>query len=103
MNAWQLVVVVVATVRATRLVNRDYLIRPAVRWVQARVPYRVAYLLGCPWCLSVWVGAAVAAVGLWWPTNRAVWAVLIGLAASQLAGLAAVWLDPPDPVEDEEP
>lgn len=47
----------------------------------------LAELASCPWCISVWIGAAVcaariAAPGLWDPVARV-------LAASHVAGLSA--------------
>jgi len=47
----------------------------------------IAYLIGCAWCTSIWVGAGVTGfvmifIGLTWP-----WFFLLWLAASSVAGL----------------
>jgi len=49
----------------------------------------IAYLIGCPWCTSVWLGAVVTAfvmifIGLTWP-----WFVLLWLTSSAVAGLVS--------------
>lgn len=102
MESWLLVVLTVLAVhRITRLIIVDRITRRPVEAVQRRFELRrerqlgyrseeewlsgVAYLLGCRWCLSIWVGAAVVAavdltVGLPVP-------VLVWLAASSLTGI----------------
>jgi hypothetical protein len=82
-----------AVFRVTRLITRDHLTDTPRRWVQARVPEMVAYLIGCSWCASVWAGAGVGVAVVWWPTNRVVLVVLFALAASAVAGLLST-LDP---------
>jgi len=47
----------------------------------------VAYLIGCAWCTSIWVGAGVSGfimifIGLTWP-----WFVLVWLTASSVSGM----------------
>lgn len=47
----------------------------------------IAYLIGCAWCTSIWVGAGVSVfvmvfIGLAWP-----WFVLLWLACSSATGL----------------
>jgi hypothetical protein len=49
----------------------------------------VAYLVTCPWCVSVYFAPFAAAATVWWPTNRAVWIVMLAGAASWVAGIAA--------------
>jgi hypothetical protein len=49
----------------------------------------IAYLIGCAWCTSIWVGAGVSAfvmifIGLSWP-----WFILLWLTASAVTGLVA--------------
>lgn len=89
-----LVVVVLASYRVTRLVTADYVLDTPRRWVQQHAPENVAYLVGCPWCVSMYVGPAVAAAVIVWPSNRAVLAGAVGLAASAAVGLVAAHLDP---------
>jgi hypothetical protein len=89
------VLAVLATARLTRLVTRDYLTQRPRRWVQARVPESVAYLLGCEWCSSVWIGAGVAIVTVTYGDGRGVVAVWLALAASHVTGVLTV-VDPSD-------
>lgn len=95
MSALAVVLAVGGTMRLTRLVTHDYLTERPRRWLQARLPEKLAYLIGCPWCASFWIGAAVAPVVVLWPTNRAVLAALIALTASMVSGLFAN-LDQPE-------
>lgn len=60
---------VAATYRLTRLVISDEIAREPREWALARIDairkkhpklaYKLEYLLGCPWCVSVWAGAVV--------------------------------------------
>lgn len=84
-----------ATMRLTRLVTKDYLTADVRRTLQRRLPEKGAYLIGCPWCASFWLGAAVAAVTVRWPRSRAVTAGWLALTASHASGLLAN-LDPPE-------
>ncbi len=104
MPVWLKVLLVIVTVhRATRLAVADEIpLAKAPRdWVIARLdpPGRrppwgkfgtsIAYLVDCPWCMSVWVGAAVV-----WATSRWVGLpapVLVWAAASTVTGLIASW------------
>lgn len=74
-----LVLGAVATVRAARLITEDEILAPArervLEWALPRQPDpedprpvygqgghpRIAYLITCPWCVSVWAAAALAA------------------------------------------
>lgn len=84
-----------ATFRLTVLVNQDYLTETPRQWLQARLPEKLGYMIGCPWCASFWLGAPVAVVVVFWPTNRVVVVVLLALALSAFAGLVSK-LHPPD-------
>ena len=49
----------------------------------------IAYLIGCAWCTSIWMGAGVSAfvmifIGLTWP-----WFVLLWLTTSAVTGMLA--------------
>jgi hypothetical protein len=104
MPAWLLVVLTVITIhRVTRLVVADEI--PivkvprdrAVDWLDPLTPGRrapwggfgksVAYLLTCPWCMSVWTGAVIVFV-VCHVTNLPV-PVLVWAAASSVTGWAA--------------
>ncbi len=67
-----------ATYRLTRLITTDEITRPAREWaveqLESRGYSRAAYLLQCPYCVSVWVGLGVAtaprALGRAWRPAR---------------------------------
>lgn len=94
MPDWLLVLLVcVATYRLTRLLALDEF--PPTAWMRDRVERRFgadsspAYLVHCPWCVSVYVGAAVvlatdAAVDGGLAVPALVWG-----AASAVSGLLA--------------
>lgn len=82
-----LLLTVLAVARLTRFVTTDAVLDRPRAWVQARSGAMLTYLLGCPWCLSVWFGlpAAVAvhfAGRAWW-----VQVPVLGLALSYGVGL----------------
>ncbi|WP_280476037.1 hypothetical protein [Nocardia farcinica] len=86
-----LVVYTLTVARLTRLITTDKLTAPmrdaTIKRFGADSP--VTFLVFCPWCMSVWVAAALAVpaapvAGLpWW------WAPGLALAASQVTGLLA--------------
>lgn len=47
----------------------------------------IAYLIECPWCMSIWLGALVVKVATWFASVPA--PVLVWLAASAITGLIA--------------
>lgn len=95
--------VCLATHRLTRLLVTDEITTPArealqnraeARWATGtgRTPpadewgSRIAYLLSCPWCASVWVAAAVVAA-LAAAGHAPAHPLLLTLAASTVTGL----------------
>lgn len=84
-----MVLAVGATMRLTRLVTKDYLTEQPRRWVQRNSPEKVAYLVGCPWCSSFWIGGVVAVATARWPRSRLVTAAWLALTASHAAGMMA--------------
>lgn len=105
-----LLLAVAATARATLLITEDTITEPLRDWVAAHRPARqfdliedpatgeqiqvarpdrLVYLLGCPWCMSVWVGAVVAALTYWCGRSWPVQIGLIALTASLVTGLLA--------------
>lgn len=57
------IVSVAATHRITNLVVEDEISRPIREAITERWPdSRLAYLVTCPYCVSVWAGAAVVAM-----------------------------------------
>ena len=91
MDLIALLVAALATARLTRLVTRDQITHPLRRALLARVDRDgyLAYLLTCDWCVSVWIGAGAAVVGVragawsWW------WAPAVALVVSYVAGWLA--------------
>ncbi|QRY62741.1 hypothetical protein JVX90_00240 [Gordonia sp. PDNC005] len=89
--------------RLTRLVTVDQI----THWARQRIVVRfgfgnLAYLVTCPWCMSVWLGSGVAVAAYWWGDTR--WWLMVALAgtASLVTGWAANWLDPAPASTDED-
>jgi ABC-type uncharacterized transport system permease subunit len=93
MTGWLILLALGATARLTRLVTADFLTERPRRWVQARVPESVAYLVGCSWCASFWIGLLVGWVTVVWPANRIVIGSWLALSGSLVAGLVSL-IDP---------
>lgn len=93
-----LVLMAVTSARVTRLLVADAFppIARARSWFSAKGDWQ-EYLVGCPWCMGVWVAGAVTAVvevhyGLAAP-------LLVWGACAHVAGLANI-LEPHDEDED---
>jgi hypothetical protein len=84
-----------ATYRLVKLVRDDRITEPAREAVMAAQgppeQSKVSYLLTCPWCLSIWFGAALTLGRRRWP--RATSALSRTFALSALTGLATTHLD----------
>lgn len=74
------VLAVLATARLTRLITTDVLFEDPRAWVVRKLisPGRaralrdkLAYLVVCDWCASMYVGAAV--FGAWWAWGETMW------------------------------
>lgn len=94
MPVWALVVYALAVARITGLIAADEITRPAREWVLDHLddtaPARtVAYLITCPWCVSIWVGAVAAPIAWYWGWHPAVILPALVLAASQVTGMAS--------------
>jgi len=96
-----LLLAVGATVRLTRLFAFDLITFPIRDWVGARTEDTrsapswkgrffafVDDMITCPWCLSIWMGTAVAAAA--WFYGQTAWFMVpaLLLTASQAAGMA---------------
>lgn len=84
--------------RVTRLLVADQILHP----IRARIVLRLgpdqwfAYLITCPWCTSVWIGAGTFTAAWWWADTRW-WFIMVGAgAASLVTGIGSAWLDPAD-------
>lgn len=79
--------------RVTRLVARDVLLeKPRARiltYLTDRDRTMLAYLLVCPWCLSMYVGAAGAAGWALWGGAKLYLCVTAALAFSYVTGVLA--------------
>lgn len=82
LSALELAVLALAACRGTQLVLHDRILEP-FRKVMKRLGEYPAYLVGCPWCISVWVGLLIMA-GLRWATT-VTWFLVGALALSLLA------------------
>lgn len=80
-----------AVIRLTKLVVFDTITQPfrALLDRRLRKGSRITYVVHCPWCISVWLGAAAAPFAVlaadlsWWTLP------LLVFASSHLAGLLA--------------
>ena len=75
--------------RLARLVTVDEIFSP-VRERIGKINDSMAYLITCPWCFSIWLGIPLSAVVIYFPDNRGVWLVLLGLTGSGIAGMMQV-------------
>lgn len=103
MPDWWWAVYALAVVRLTGLVAFDEITRPIRESLVARLDpskgwhRKIAYLVGgatdegdgCPWCLSVYIAAAVAPLVWWHGDHPAVIVPAFALALSQLTGMLA--------------
>lgn len=89
MTTLLVVLLIGATIRCTRLATTDAIFETPRAAVERWLPEKVAYLIRCNWCASVWVGFAVFLFG-WYAPATMVLIVAGALTASQLAGWAAL-------------
>lgn len=82
-----------AVARVTRLVTADEISRELRDAVMRRLDDRkalhlkLAYLMECPWCVSIWVGLATISAVVTWPDSIALWIALSTGAFSQITGM----------------
>jgi len=93
MQGWWWIVYALAVARATGLVSTDELTKPWRDWLFRRLNpdkrwhERLAYLVECPWCTSMWLSAGLVPVAYWWGAH---WSIqILGLigASSQVTGM----------------
>ena len=82
MSLTDLLILGAAVHRLVSIWLREEIARPSREWMQRRHRW-VAYLAGCPLCLSVW--AAIACTGAWYRGGRVGWLVVAVLAISEAA------------------
>jgi Protein of unknown function (DUF1360). len=85
-----LIVAVLATARVTRLLVEDRITSSYRAWVVRKRGENslASYFVHCPWCMSIWISAAIMPIAVAWP-NRWVLGVLSVPAASYLTGFIA--------------
>lgn len=90
-----------AVTRVTTLVTHDEITRPAREHLIACFdPYRrihrlLVYLfgapdgdaIGCPWCVSIWIGSLTAPIIYMWGNTPIVLVIVLALAVSQVTGM----------------
>lgn len=91
MTAVQLVLLILATARITRLITDDKITERPRTWLVLKLEGhpQFQYLMYCPWCASMYVGAVVA--GAWWAWGDTMWfmTTTAALSASYAAGFLA--------------
>lgn len=83
-----LIVLVFAVARVTRLIVDDKISLPFRQWVLAKSGEDgwFFYLVSCPWCMGVWVAAAMTTVTALWDCK--IWVtVLCSFAVAQAASM----------------
>jgi hypothetical protein len=87
-DALTFIAAALATARITRLITSDVITEPLRVAVIRRLNTegRLAYMIVCDWCASVYVGAGVAASWWAWGDSKIWLAVMVALSASYAAG-----------------
>lgn len=78
--------------RVTGLITTDKITEPIREALVRRLPRGkvgdgIGYLLTCPWCASIWVGAIAAPIITRWGGRTALRVAARALALSQIAGM----------------
>lgn len=91
MQTLTLVLTVLAVARVTRLVNADRITEGPRNAIVRRLDPDglMAYMVFCPWCVSVYTGAGAGAAWWAWGDTRIFTAAVLALAASHVAGVLA--------------
>lgn len=98
MNPMTVVVFLLAlgiTCRITRFIAKDTLAAGFRSWTAERFgdDSKLAYVVTCSWCTSIWVAAAVVPVAHLTGHTVAFQTVAMVLSLSYLCGVASNWLD----------
>lgn len=88
-----LLVAALACYRATLLVTADEITRPWRERVTERAG-RLAYLVDCPWCVSMYLAPVAVASALAWGDGWGWWLAAGSLAASAITGALASYASP---------
>lgn len=91
MTWMSLVLIALATARITRLITEDFILGRPRNALLLRLgsDNPLAYLIVCPWCMSMYVGAGVT--GAWWAWGGTLWFTWTTafLSASHVTGFLA--------------
>lgn len=88
LSLFEVVILVLCVARLTRLATYDYIFKDVRNWIGDRSQW-FGYLVSCPWCMSVWVGAAVFGATYIGRSEEWLWYIWSGLAASYVVGVLA--------------
>jgi hypothetical protein len=93
LDPWIWLVYALAVARVTGLVTVDTVTEPIRDWIVVRLDdaegslgARLAYLITCPWCASVWIGAVAAPIVYNWGSSPWLLVPALALALSFVAG-----------------
>jgi len=90
MDVLAVLLLLAATARVTSLITTDFIFEPLRSAICSRVGDRLAYLIRCDWCMSVWVGVAVFLFG-WYAPDTVVLIVSGALAGSLVTGWLSIF------------
>jgi hypothetical protein len=89
---WTIILSALATYRLTILATRDRITEP----IRSRLSFgrtgkairpRVEYFVTCPWCVSMWIAAAVVAMATWhwwiYPASALAFSAVAGFLAER--------------------
>lgn len=98
MTPFVAVLAVLAVYRLTLLVTADEITEApredALDWLDDHDHPKLATLLGCPWCMSIWLGLPIAWSAHRWGSEPWWQIVALGLAASAVTGFLATFAKP---------
>lgn len=88
-----MLVYALAAARVTRLITDDAIFDAPRNALLARLPdgSKLAYLLVCRWCASVYVAAVAAPVAYWWGEQPWFLVPALALAFSHITGQLGTW------------
>jgi hypothetical protein len=88
-NLLLIVLAAITVYRASRLITGDKVGEPVRNWAKRHSAW-LAYLTSCDWCVSMYLGAAAAAVVVWTSSDVLaddwLWFVVIWFAVSGVTG-----------------
>jgi Protein of unknown function (DUF1360) len=86
-QAISLIIDIIATYRLTKLVMEDEITEGLREFVYTHFPKgKLAYLISCPWCISIWAAIVIFAIRRFYPQYADTLSSV--LAASAVTGVA---------------